>query len=317
MAKVLRLVLKRVLASISVFLIVSIIIFVGAELAPGDTASRMLGREATPAAVQALRERLGLDRPPAERYLEWLGGVVRGDFGTATSSGRPVNEIVAPRLGNTLVLAAVSFALYVPVTLIASIISAVYHGRPVDHIIALLTLIGLSVPEFVVGTSLLLLFAVAIPLFPAVSMVDMARSFADYVRLLALPTLVLTIAMSVYAIRMLRDNLIDVLDSNYVKMATLKGLERRRIILKHALPNALLPVLNVTALNLTYLIGGVVIVEVVFTYPGLGTLMMESLSTRDAPLIEATVLIPSAVYILANLIADVSAVLLTPRLRTA
>jgi peptide/nickel transport system permease protein len=317
MAKTLRLVLKRVLSSISVFLIVSIIIFIGAELAPGDTASRMLGREATPEAVQALRERLGLDRSPVERYMEWLSGVVRGDFGTATSSGRPVNEIVAPRLGNTLILAAVAFALYVPVTLSASIISAVYHGRTVDHVIALLTLLGLSVPEFVVGTSLLLLFAVAIPLFPAVSMVDTARSFADYVRLLALPTLVLTIAMSVYAIRMLRDNLIDVLDSNYVKMATLKGLERRRIILKHALPNALLPVLNVTALNLTYLIGGVVIVEVVFTYPGLGTLMMESLSMRDAPLIEATVLIPSAVYILANLIADVSAVLLTPRLRTA
>src|SRR5262245_40820492 len=151
MSKSIKLIVKRLVSSIVIFFIVSAIIFAGAELAPGDTATRMMGREATPAAVEALRERLGLNRPPVERYLAWLGGVVRGDFGTAISSGRPVNDIIAPRLRNTLILAAVAFALYVPVTLAASIISAAFHGRTIDHVISLLTLLGLSVPEFVVG----------------------------------------------------------------------------------------------------------------------------------------------------------------------
>jgi peptide/nickel transport system permease protein len=313
----LKLIGRRVLASLGVFFIVSIVIFAAAELGPGDAASRKLGHEATAEQIQALRHKLGLDRPALERYVTWLAGAVRGDFGLAVTSSRPVSEIVAPRLRNTLLLAAVAFMLYVPLTLSLAILSAVFQGRPVDHGIALLTLVGLSIPEFVLGTGLLLLFALTIPVLPAVSNIDRAASLTDYAKALALPTVVLTVSMSVYAIRMLRENLIEVLSSEYVKMALLKGMPRRRIVFKHALPNALLPVLNVTALNLTYLIGGVVIAEVVFTYPGLGSLMVEAMSIRDAPLIEATVLIPSTVYIVANLLADVAGVLLTPRLRTA
>jgi len=193
----------------------------------------------------------------------------------------------------------------------------VFRDRPVDTAISLLTLVGLSIPEFALATLLLIAFAVSVPIFPVLSVIALARTPVEVVRALTLPAVTLAVAMSVYAIRMLRDNLIEVLDSEYVRMATLKGVPRYRVILWHALPNALGPALNVTALNLAYLIGGVVVVERVFSYDGIGSLLVESVFLRDAPLIEATALVVSAVYILANLFADVTAMLLNPRLRTA
>ena len=314
---ILKLILSRIATGLLTLLAVSFIIFVATEILPGDVAARALGRFATEEAKQIFRQQLHLDRPIPERYLTWLGGVVRGQFGKSIVNQIDVNSVVGPKLAHTFVLAAYALVLYVPMSLLLATFAAVFRDRPVDTAISLLTLVGLSIPEFALATLLLIAFAVSVPIFPVLSVIALARTPVEVVRALTLPAVTLAVAMSVYTIRMLRDNLIEVLDSEYVRMATLKGVPRYRVILWHALPNALGPALNVTALNLAYLIGGVVVVERVFSYDGIGSLLVESVFLRDAPLIEATALVVSAVYILANLFADVTAMLLNPRLRTA
>jgi peptide/nickel transport system permease protein len=287
------------------------------QILPGDIARQILGRGVSQEQVDLFRQQMGFDRPVPERYLNWLGGLLQGDLGRGLISKQPVLDIVAPRLYNTLLLAAFAFIIYIPLALLFGIVSAVYRGRAPDTVLSTLTLIGLSIPEFVFGTILLIVFAANLRWFPALALIDTARTFGEVVKTLTLPAVTLAVAMAVYAVRMLRDNLIEVLDSDYVRMATLKGLPRHQVVLRHALPNALGPALNVTALNLVYLIGGVVIVERIFAYPGLGSLLVDAISLRDAPLIEAAALLISAFYILANLLADVAVMLLNPRLRTS
>jgi peptide/nickel transport system permease protein len=311
-----RLALGRVLMALFTLLLVSAIIFLMLEVLPGDVAIRILGREANPEAILNLRAQLGLDRPALERYLSWLGGIVLHlDFGEAVTSNRPITEILAPRILNTLYLAGAAFTLYVPLAIVPAMIQAIHRDRAVDHVISAITLALLSTPDFLLATFLLILFVIEFPLFPAVSIVDEESSFTEYARALVLPSVTLALVMAVYAVRMLRDNLIEVLDSEYVRMAELKGLPRRKVLLRHALPNALIPTLNITALNLAYIIGGVVVVEKLFSYPGFGSLLVDSLQLRDLPLVEATVLVAAAVYIFANLLADLGAMLLNPRLR--
>ena len=311
-----RLALGRVLMALVTLLLVSAIIFLMLEVLPGDVAIRILGREANPEAILNLRAQLGLDRPALERYLAWLGGIVLHlDFGEAVTSNRPITEILAPRILNTLYLAGAAFTLYVPLAVVPAMIQAIHRDRAVDHVISAVTLALLSTPDFLLATFLLILFVIEFPLFPAVSIVDEESSFTEYARALVLPSVTLALVMAVYAVRMLRDNLIEVLDSEYVRMAELKGLPRRKVLLRHALPNALIPTLNITALNLAYIIGGVVVVEKLFSYPGFGSLLVDSLQLRDLPLVEATVLVAAAVYIFANLLADLGAMLLNPRLR--
>ncbi len=310
------LIVRRVLTSLGTLLLVSIFIFGAVEVLPGDIARQILGRGVSEEQVNLFRQQMGFDRPVVERYLNWLQGAVRLDFGKGLLNRRPVLEIVAPRLRNTVILGVAAFALYIPISLLFGILSAVYRGRSIDNFLSMLTLVGLSIPEFVMGTILLIVFAASLRWFPALSLIEDARNLGDALKALTLPATTLAIAMSVYAIRMLRDNLIEVLDSEYVRMATLRGLPRRQVVLRHALPNALGPALNITALNLVYLIGGVVIVERIFAFPGLGSLLVDSISLRDAPLIEAAALLISGAYIIANLVADVGVVLLNPRLRT-
>jgi len=311
-----KLVIRRSLMSIVTLLLVSLIIFSMLEVLPGDVASRILGRDATPETLEQLRTELGLDKPAPVRYLTWLGGLVTGDMGQSLASSRPVSEILAPRIFNTVLLSAYAFLIYLPLTIVPALLQALNRDRSVDHGFSVITLVLLSVPDFLLATILLLAFVVMIPLLPAISLVDQSSSAWEYFRAMTLPALTLAIVMAVYAVRMLRDNLIEVLDSDYIRMAELKGLSRRRVLLRHALPNALVPTLNVTALNLAYLVGGVVVVEKVFSYPGFGSLLVDSLQLRDLPVIEATVMISAFVYVVANLIADVAAILLNPRLRT-
>lgn len=306
----------RVGTALITLLAVSVMIFAAVEVLPGDAASRVLGRFATEEAKERFRQQLHLDRPAYERYLIWIGGVVRGDFGHSLVSDTRVVDVAAPKVRNTMMLASYAFALYIPISLILSSLAALSRDKPLDSLISMLTLLGLSMPEFVMGTLLIFLFAIAIPVFPVMALVHLTKTPGEAIRTMTLPALTMAIAMAVYAIRMLRDNLIDVLESDYVRMATLKGLGRRQVLVKHALPNAIVPALNVTALNLAYLIGGVVVVEMVFAYPGVGKLLVESVFLRDAPTIEATVLLISSVYILANLVADLFAIALNPRLRT-
>jgi peptide/nickel transport system permease protein len=310
------LVVRRTLLSIVTLLLVSLIIFSMLEVLPGDVATRILGRDATPESLEVLRTELGLDRPAAVRYLDWLGGLATGDLGKSLVSSRPISEILAPRIFNTLLLSLYAFALYLPLTVIPAVLQALTRDRGPDHVLSVVTLVLLSMPDFLLATILLLTFVLWIPVLPAISLVDASSSWFEYLKAMTLPALTLAIVMAVYAVRMLRDNLIEVLDSDYVRMAELKGLSRARVLLRHALPNALVPTLNVTALNLAYLIGGVVVVEKVFSYPGFGTLLVDSLQLRDLPVIEATVMIAALVYIAANLVADIAAILLNPRLRT-
>lgn len=311
------LIARRVALSVVTLLLVSAFVFFVLEILPGDVATRILGRDATPESLQVLREQLGLDQPALTRYLHWLGGLLTGDLGQSLVSSRSVSEVLAPRIFNTLALSVYAFLLYLPLTVIPAVIQALTRDKAADHALSVVTLVLLSMPDFLLATILLLAFVLWIPVLPAISLVDETSSFGEYIRAMTLPAATLAIVMAVYAVRMLRDNLIEVLDSDYVRMAELKGLSRSRVLLRHALPNALVPTLNVTALNLAYLIGGVVVVEKVFSYPGFGTLLVDSLQLRDLPVIEATVMIAALVYVTANLVADIAAILLNPRLRTA
>ena len=310
-----RLIAGRIFTALVTLLIVSVVLFAALEILPGDVASRILGRSATEESLALLRQELGLNRPATQRYAEWLAGIAQGDFGNALTSKRPISEILAPRIFNTLVLSCIAFLLYVPLALIPALVQAIHRDRKVDHLLSTITLLILSTPDFLLGTFLLITFVVIFPLLPSVSLVGESTSLMGWVQALAMPSVTLALVMAVYAVRMLRDNLIEVLDSDYIKMAELKGIPRYKVLLRHALPNSLIPTLNVTALNLGYLIGGVVIVEKVFSFPGFGSLLVDSLQVRDFPLVEATVMIAAAVYIGANLLADVASILINPKLR--
>ena len=311
-----RLIAQRFILALLTLLLVSFLIFAVLEILPGDVTTRILGRDATPETIAILRERMQLDDPALVRYGRWLWGALQGDFGQSLVSSRSVAEVLGPRLVNTAFLSVYAFILYVPLATIPAIIQAIRRDRPVDQALSVVTLVLLSIPDFLLGTLLLLAFVLLIPVLPAMSTVDQTSDFLEYLRATTLPALTLAIVMAVYAVRMLRDNLIEVLDADYIRMAELRGVPAGRVVWRHALPNALVPTLNVTALNLAYLVGGVVVVEKVFSYPGFGSLLVDSLQLRDFPLIEATILLSASVYIAANFIADACAIILNPKLRT-
>jgi peptide/nickel transport system permease protein len=314
---ILRLIALRFLTAALTLLCVSAIIFAAVEILPGDVASNVLGQFSSEEARTVLREQLHLDRPALERYFLWLGNVIHGDLGIALSSRRPISDILWPRISNTLILSAAAVFLYIPLALLPAIAQALNRNRPLDHVLSTATLVLASIPDFLLALLLLILFVVELPLLPAVSIVTDDTDLAGWLRALILPATALAIVMAVYAARMLRDNLIEVLEAQHVLMARLRGLPERRVLWIHALPNAIVPTLNVTALNFTYLAGGVVIIEKVFGFPGFGSLMIDAIRFRDVPLVEITILIASCVYVLANLFADMAALLLNPKLRQA
>jgi peptide/nickel transport system permease protein len=314
---ILRLIVQRLALAVLTLLVVSMLVYFFTSVLPGDIAERVLGRESSAEQRQIFREHLHLDDPVWKRYGVWIGDVARGDLGRSLVNNETVTATIGTSAKNTLLLSVFAFLLYIPVTVILATIAALSRGKLPDAAISVVTLVGLSLPEFVLGTLLIFVFAVQLSVAPALSIVNPGDSLAARLQATVLPAVTLMVAMAVYAIRMLRDSLIDVLESEYVRMATLKGVPRWRVVWRHALPNAVGPALNVTALNLTYLIGGVVVVETVFSYPGLGKMLVDSISVRDVPVVEAIALLASAVYIVANLIADVLAILLNPRLRTA
>ena len=313
---ILRLIVQRLALAFGTLLVVSAIVFFFTSVLPGDIAERVLGRESSPEQRQIFRDQLNLDQPVWERYGVWLGDVLQGDLGRSLVNNETVTATIGDAAKNTLFLSIFAFALYVPVTLILATVAALRRGKMIDSLISMVTLVGLSLPEFVLGSVLIFVFAVHLEVAPALSIVNPGDDLVTRLHATVLPAVTLMVAMAVYAIRMLRDNLIEVLGSEYVRMATLKGVPRWRVVLRHALPNAAGPALNVTALNLTYLIGGVVVVESVFSYPGLGKALIDAISVRDVPVVEATALLAAAVYILANLLADVLTIMLNPRLRT-
>lgn len=312
-----RLVATRVVFALVSLIVVSAMIFWCVEWLPGDAASRILGRDATPDGLALLRQKLHLDVPAPRRYLEWLGGAVRGDFGFSLAADRPVLDYVWSRTANTMELAGLVLLLYTPLSIALGLWTAMSRGRAVDNVVSVLVILGMCVPEFVVGIVLIVVFALTLHWFPPLALVDRADSVWSLLRMLFLPAVTLTIAMTAYAVRMMRENLIEVLDSGYVQMARLKGLPRWRVLLRHALPSALGPAINVTALNVAWLMGGIVVVETVFNFPGLGRLLIDAIDLKDVPVVLAVSVLLTSVYILCNLIADVAVLLLNPKLRHA
>jgi len=312
----LRLVIQRTLLALATLLLVSLIIFAATEVLPGDVASAILGREATPARLAALRAELGLDQPAPVRYFEWLGGAVRGDFGRSLARpDAPVGPLIAERMRVTAWLAVIATLVGVPVALGLGVGAGLLRDRPVDLTISIIALVAQSLPEFVIGALLILAFGITWPILPAVTVVAADAPLAALAPNLILPAATLVIVMTAYMLRMVRASLIDVLDSEYIHMATLKGLPRARIIAAHALPNALLPTINAIALTVAWLIGGVVVVETVFNLPGVGRLMVSAVEDRDLPLVQALGLLGAVLYIGINLLADLATLWLSPRLR--
>jgi peptide/nickel transport system permease protein len=295
--------------------IVSIVIFSVTELLPGDVAVMILGSEATDDTLAALRTQLGLDRPAPARYLDWLAGAARGDFGESLRMRTDVGPLVLERLKNSLALAGIALAIGVPLALGLGIIAGLRKDRPADKVITVTTLLGISLPEFVIGSVLIMLFASIWPILPATSMIDPTGNPLENVRFLILPAVTLVFVTLAHTARMTRSSVIRVMRTDYVRTATLKGMPRGRIILRHALPNALLPSITVIALNIGWMIGGLIVVETVFAYPGLGQLMIFAVTNRDVPLVQAVALLVALIYALANLGADLLYAVLNPRIR--
>jgi peptide/nickel transport system permease protein len=310
-----RMILVRLGLGFLNLLAISIVVFVAVSLLPGDLAEEILGQNRTPETVAALRRDLGLDRPMVERYLAWTGGVLTGDFGSSLASGRPVSELIGVRLANTLFLAGYAALMAVPLSLALGVVAALHRGRAVDRAITAGSLTAISLPEFFVAYILIFLLAVQWRAFPSLATVSPDASVLERLHRLVLPALTLTLGVSAHMLRMTRAAIVNLMASPYIEMARLKGLSPTRIVLRHAVPNAVAPIISVVALNLAYLVVGVVVVEVVFAYPGLGRLLVDSVSKRDVTVVQAASLIFAAIYILLNLAADVLSIAATPRLR--
>ena len=294
--------------------IVSLIISLGVELLPGDLAEAILGQSATPETVAAMRRDLGLDKPLHTRYIDWLTGMLQGDMGVSLANGREISELIGGRLGNTVFLASIAAMVAVPLAVVLGILAALYRHSLYDRIVNITTLSSISFPEFFVAYILVLFLAVKLGWFPSISNVSPGLSFWEQAYRCSLPALTLILVVIAHMMRMTRAAIINLLASPYIEMAALKGMTRWHIIVKHALPNALAPIINVVVLNLAYLVVGVVVVEVVFVYPGLGQLLVDSVSKRDIPVVQAAALIFASTYILLNLTADVLSIATNPRL---
>lgn len=310
-----RLIVSRLGLALLTLLIVSAIVFAMTGLLPGDAAQQALGQAATPEAVAALRHQFGLDQPALQRYLQWLFHIVRGDFGMSLSNSLPVSELIETRLPNSLMLAGLTTVVAVPIALAIGIASAMYRGSLLDRALNLLTLSTVAVPEFLVATIAVLIFAVDLHWLPALSYLSSVSSFGDLVRIYAMPVMTLCCVLIAQMARMTRAAVLDQLNSSYVEMASLKGASQVRIVLRHVLPNAIGPIANAVALSLSYLFGGVVIVESIFNYPGLASLMVDAVTNRDMPLVQGCVMVFCAAYLALVLMADLCQIISNPRLR--
>ena len=293
----------------------SVVIFIGTELLPGDVASAILGQSATPESLANLREKLGLNEPALTRYFLWLGGVLTGDLGVALTNGQPIAQAIGQRMGNTLFLAGCAAVISVPLSIILGLIAARHVGRWPDKLISGVTLATISLPEFVAGYFVIYLLTQVIPLFQPVAMVFPGMTFWAKLNAVALPVIVLVLVVLAHMMRMTRAAILNVMQSAYIETAELKGLSPMAVIWRHALPNAIAPIVSVVVINLAYLVVGVVVVEVVFSYNALGQYLVDHVAKRDLPVVQAVGLIFAAVYISLNIFADVVSIIANPRLR--
>jgi len=312
---ILKLLVQRIALGLLLLLAVSAVIFLGVEALPGDTAQAILGQQATPEALANLREKMGLNQPPLTRYFQWLGGVLTGDLGTALTNGADIATSIGQRLGNTLFLAGCAAVIAVPLAIILGLVAARYAGKWPDKLISGITLTTISLPEFVAAYFVIYLLTQLIPIFQPVAMVFPGMSFWAKLNAVALPVIVLVLVVLAHMMRMTRAAILNVMQSAYIETAELKGLSPMTVIWRHAFPNAIAPVVSVVMLNLAYLVVGVVVVEVVFGYNALGQYLVDHVTKRDLPVVQAVGLIFAAVYIFLNMLADIIGILANPRLR--
>ncbi len=315
MKDIFTLIVKRLFFGLVTLFVVSIVIFFAVELLPGDLAQAVLGQSATEETVAALRQELGLDRPAIVRYFDWLAGAVTGDFGNSLLSGDRVSERIGPRFENTLFLAGYAAVVAVPLAIVLGILVALLRNTIFDRVANVATLTSISSPEFFLGYIMILYLAIQAGAFPANAGLQGEPGFEELLYRTFLPAMTMVLVVLAHMMRMTRAAIINLLASPYIEMANLKGAPPWKVIVKHALPNAWAPIINVVALNLAYLITGVVLVEVVFVYPGVGQLLVDAVAKRDFPVVQACCLIFAATFILLNLAADVGSILTNPRLR--
>jgi peptide/nickel transport system permease protein len=311
-------VVRRLLLGLVTLWITSLVIFAATQALPGDAARSILGRSATPESLAELRSQLGLDKSLFTQYWEWITGVLTGDLGTSLANGLPVSEVIGERLVYTLFLMLIAGAISVPLGIAIGAISARRRDSTFDQATSVATLGLVALPEFVVGITLAIIFSTTVfQVLPSVIVTEPGARPWDYPKELVLPLITLIIAVVPYTARIMRASTVEILESDFVEMARLKGLPERRVLWRHAVPNALAPTFQITALNLAYLAGGIVVVEAVFNYPGIGLLLVESVRARDMPTVQAITLLIAALYVVLNLLADLATILVSPRLRTS
>ena len=311
----LQMTLRRIWVGVATMFVVSVIVFIMTSILPGDVAQIVLGQSATPETLAALRAELGLDMPAYMRYLDWLGDMLTGDLGTSKAGGAAISDLIGGRFGNTMVLAGLVAGISIPISILLGLWAAMHPGSWLDRTVTFGTLATISIPEFFVATLMVLIFAVNLKWFSSTALLRDEMTFFELLGGLAMPIITLVIVVSAQMIRMTRAGILNVMSSPYIEMAILKGIPRGRIILRHALFNAIGPIVNVIALNLAYLVSGVVIVETIFSYPGLAKLMIDGVQTRDLPLVQACAMIFCGAYVILILIADIGSIVSNPRLR--
>jgi peptide/nickel transport system permease protein len=310
-----RMVLQRLGIGIVTLFVVSVIVFLITSILPGDVAQIILGQSATPETLAALREKLGMDQPGYVRYFSWLGNMITGDLGISKAGGATISSLIDSRIWNTMMMAGLVALISIPISIALGLWAAMHPGTRLDRIVTFGTLSTISVPEFFIATIMVLIFAVKLKWLPSTLYLTGDETWFELLKAIAMPLITLVIVVSAQMIRMTRAGILNVMSSPYIEMAILKGVPRKRIILRHALYNAIGPIVNVIALNLAYLVSGVVIVETIFSYPGLAKLMIDGVQTRDLPLVQACAMIFCGVYVVLILLADIASILSNPRLR--
>ena len=307
----------RILAGIPIVIALSLLVFLATQALPGDAAVAYLANTATPERLEAIRQQLHLNDPIWLQYFNWAKDALRFDFGTTLTGETEVTTILADRIKNTLILMGASGIIAIPLSIVIGVYAAVRRGKLFDNVTSLFTLILAALPEFVVAIFTVFLLATNVfQIFPAVAFVDPGTLAWAHPNVLVLPALTLILAVTPYVSRIMRGSMIEVMESEYIQMARLKGLSERTVIVRHALPNAIAPTIQVIALQLAWLAGGVVVVEAVFAYPGIGTVMIDSVKGRDLPIVQAITLMIATLYVVLNILADIGTILSTPRLRT-
>jgi peptide/nickel transport system permease protein len=312
----LSMLLRRLLLGLVTVVLVSIIIFTGVEILPGDACTAFLEREAQGKLLENCRRDLDLNRPALERYVDWASGAVVGDLGVSVNGQESIAKLVGNRMNNSLLLAFCALLVGVPLAIFLGVITALWRDKPIDLFFSTVAIFAMTIPEFVSSTVLILVFSVWLGWLPGIVLTSANASAVEFFPEIILPVIVVAMVMTAHILRMVRTSVIDVLASDYVRMATLKGVPYWQVVFRHVLPNALLPAINVVALTIAWLLGGVVVIEVVFNYPGLGRMMIDSISDRDLPVVQAIALILATVYVSVNLTADLLTMIANPRLRT-